>query len=72
MKYVDKRVYITSEYGHEIEVDCDLLNCGWNMGSNLELACDEPLTDAQVHECLYLWDVQQEELDNEELGTDSV
>lgn len=72
MRHIDKRVYIFNAYSHEIEVDCDLLNCGWDIGNNLDLACDEPLTDAQVHECLWLWDTQEEELENEELATDSV
>ena len=70
---LDSRVYITSKYGHEIEVYADRLRGdGKDIGDNLDLACDEPLTNAQVTECLWLWAVMQEEHENEELGTDNV
>jgi hypothetical protein len=70
---LDSRVYLTSKHGHEIEVYADqLLGDGKDMGENLDMSCDEPLTDAQVHECLYQWEVIQEQRELEELGTDSV
>ena len=71
---LDSRVYITSEkYGHEIEVYADRLRGdGSDIGDNLDLGCDETLSNAQVTECLWLWEVIQEQHESEELGTDSV
>ena len=70
---LDSRVYLTSKYGHEIEVfPARLRGDGEDIGDNLTLGCDEPLSNAQVTECLWLWEVMQEEHENEELGTDSV
>ena len=69
---LDSRVYITSKYGHEIEVYADqLLGDGKDIGSNLDMGCDEPLTQAQVEQAQWIWLRELEMLEVEQQGTDS-
>ena len=69
---LDSRVYITTRFErHELEIDASLLP-EWTLATNLDLARDQQLTQAQVKEALWLWAVMQESYTIEQQATDSV
>ena len=68
---LDSRVYITTRFErHELEIDASLLP-EWTLATNLDLARDQQLTQAQVKEALWLWAVMQESYTIEQQATDS-
>ena len=68
---LDSRVYITTWFErHELEIDASLLP-DWTLATNLDLARDQQLTQAQVKEALWLWAVMQESYTIEQQATDS-
>ena len=69
---LDSRVYITTRFErHELEIDASLLP-EWTLATNLNLARDQQLTQAQVKEAMDLWAIMRESYEIEQQGTDSV
>ncbi len=48
MEIIDTRVYLLDENNHELEIDVSLLQRGWFTATNLDLGCDQELTQEQV------------------------
>lgn len=68
---LDSRVYITTRFErHELEIDASLLP-EWTLATNLDLARDQQLTQAQVKEALSLYAIMQESYTIEQQATDS-
>jgi hypothetical protein len=59
MEIIDTRVYLMDKNNHELEVDVSLLQHGWFTATNLDLGCDQELTQEQI-------DLAQEMFEGEE------
>lgn len=57
----DSRVYITSESGHELEIDVSLIESGCLLSVDMVTGCEVELTTSELESAFLKWLIQDGE-----------